>query len=118
MDKFKKIMIGGRVPAELGQKVKDFADENNCNSSNVVEKALLEFFSEKQEPEKDDFVINLKTVGVSFLSVVLEIVNEKRYTIVEALDVLSNFVIKKAGDPSLENIELAEKVINENLKSI
>lgn len=118
MDKFKKSMIGGRISAELSEKVKTFAETNNCNVSNVVELALAEFFKEKTEEQKDDFVINLKTVGVSFLSVVLEIVNEKGYNIIEALDILSNFVIEKAGEPSLNNIELAEKVINENLKSI
>lgn len=117
MDKFKKIMIGGRVPAELGQKVKYFADENNCNSSNVVEKALLAFFSEKQEPEKDDFVINLKDCKKTSLAVFLEVA-KTGCSLKHSVDVICDYVIKKVGSVSEENYLRASEIIDNNLKQM
>lgn len=118
MEKLKKIMIGGRVPAELGQKVKKFANEHNCNSSNVVERALLSFFTEKKEPEQDEFVFNLKDCKANSLAVLLEVSESRGCPLPFSLDVICDYVVKKVGSPSEESCLKAIEIIENNLKQM
>lgn len=131
-DKQKKWLRPGRaaicaqVPEDLADKIIEVARDNAVSRSTVIIDAIEQYFKEdKKEPQiiekevikevervKTEFEIDIRDLAAEQFAAILEISKKHNLNYLKSIEMIINFLIKKAGAVEVDFVKQAINIKN------
>ena len=119
MDKFKKVSISSRIPAELNEKLRAEANETDAIFSEVVERAISFYYANKDkapaplpEPGPQKPCILLSDMKITSVACLLEMSEKLQLSHAQIIDFACDKIFNAAGDPEPQYVEEAKQLLN------
>lgn len=117
-----RVPIGGQVEKWMFDKVCEVANNNNISRTKVLEDALDCYFNERTveiekevikevERPKTEFEIDIKDLPAEHLGAILEISKKHNLNYLKSIELIINFLIKRAGAVEADFVAQAINII-------
>ena len=110
MSNLSKKTLGGRVDAELYDKVQQLAAERGVQQSDVLREIVQSYFEQPETIVEDEWVINIRDCSLMTIAAFYEMQDKKNITKNEILDCFVRFIQKRSGDIEERYLPIAKAI--------